>query len=432
LRPLVARCEADPRILGAALLLPEHDDWTRVLIATTWDGLEPVADLLPEMAAEILGNGPAEVRSDHDGTRWRGLTSEDERLDLELVRMSELVPDPRADPARPIHDPAGLLEQWTRWCRGKEPEPIDEEAEVERARTRRLFHLDDGLRSLEQVRRGTRRVQARGRTHPLRHEIGSRLRSVADRIEDEGPVAASLADRVRRATRDVPLAGEGVLVDAFADDEEALERFYGLADDEGFAGDRPLFEAARARLSELGAREPRFEQGFVLPTFDAVEARFGLDEATGGCQPPLVPGVLVGVGVTPKDALEVWAAPCVREPTCATACVADAGERTVCDRGDGLEAVREALLDAVEHAFDRVAGLLGRAREAGEETVGDVQAALRGLHLPRSHAAAVRAGRGIPLSITRLALALAVARVGEDGPPLVARKLGLAAGRLLA
>jgi hypothetical protein len=205
-----------------------------------------------------------------------------------------------------------------------------------------------------------------------------------------------------------------------------------VADGEGFLGDRMLFAEATKRMTELSRRAPVFDEGFVLPTFDAVEARWRIGEATGGCKTPLVPGIHVGVCVTPEDHLEFWAAPFVREPLATVACVADAGTRVVRERAAGKEALVAACVAEVERAWDELPDFLRAARRAGRTPAGDVESALRPLHLPRSYREAAKRGIGRLLTPTRLQVATALARAGEDQEPLHARKFALAAGRVLA
>jgi hypothetical protein len=249
------------------------------------------------------------------------------------------------------------------------------------------------------------------------------------------PVVADIRRRAAAVLAAVPRPGEGLRVvpgrDAPEDPQAALEGFYRVADGEGFLGDRVLFEAARVRLTELSRRAPVFEEGFVVPTFDAVEARFRFGDGIGGCKVPLVPGVHVGVGVTPADELEFWAAPSVREAACSVACVADTGTRSVRARTVGKDALLAALLEAVDAAWDELPDFLRAARRAARTPVEDAAAAYRPLHLPKTFVEGARRILGNPARPSRLALALALCRNGDDAAPLVARKLGLAAGRLL-
>jgi hypothetical protein len=296
-----------------------------------------------------------------------------------------------------------------------------------------MLLMDDLLRALEGLPRGARRLFGNHRSSaPLRHAYGNQVR---DRISNSIPaadVASIFGDRVDRALRDIPQPGEGVVVRTDGGDPaHAFERFLAIADGEGFAGDRPLFVHAQQRLTALVGLDATFVYGFVLPTFDAVEARFVLGPPIGGCSLPLVPSVYVGVGVTPGDDLEVWAAPAVGEPSGGVAATWDDGSRAVLGRDAGMAGLQGALDDALADAHERLAGLLARSRAATRLPVEDVRTALRPLHLPRSFVeAAVSITPGAPGH--HLDLALRLTRAAEDAAPLVARKLALAAGRLLA
>jgi hypothetical protein len=85
----------------------------------------------------------------------------------------------------------------------------------------------------------------------------------------------------------------------------------------------------------------------------------------------------------------------------------------------------------VDAAFDRLPALIDRARDATKESV-DPAAAMSPLHLPKSFVERAKRRGADALMCSRLTVALAVARAGHDCAPLVARKLGLAAGRVLA
>jgi hypothetical protein len=257
------------------------------------------------------------------------------------------------------------------------------------------------------------------------------LREARARLNPGNAAHAALGHRIDAQLRSSPGELEGGRVMPRLDRTGELEPFLKIADDEGFKGDRILFTEATKRLAELAKRPPVFDQGFVIPTFDAVEAGFALGEAVGGCQPPLVPGVYVGVGVTPKDALEFWAAPFVRDPTCSVACVDDTGDRDVVLRSAGREPMLAALTSALDAAFDRLPALIDAARDASKESV-DPSAALAPLHLPKTFVERAKRRGADALMCSRLTVALAVARAGNDCAPLVARKFGLAAGRVIA
>jgi hypothetical protein len=257
------------------------------------------------------------------------------------------------------------------------------------------------------------------------------LRSSRAHLDASDAAQASLAARIDAQLAMSPGEAAGLRVRGGDDPLAAFEDFLRVADAEGFKGDRILFDEATKRLSDLAKRAPVFDQGFVVPTFDAVEAGFALGEAVGGCQPPLIPGVYVGVGVTPKDALEFWAAPFVRDPTCSVACVDDTGDRDVVLRSAGLDPMVATLTSVVDAAFDRLPALIDRARDATKESV-DPSAVLATLHLPKTFVERAKRRGADALMCSRLTVALAVARAGHDCAPLVARKFGLAAGRVIS
>jgi len=443
LRALRDRLREDDRVLGAALLgspgLGAHGvEWVcrpggfiRLVIASTYDGRGKLVDELQALGALITDLAGA--RSVRDGARWIALTRDLTRLELEVVPLSELKPSGRGVGSIPLVDPQGVVGQWVRWSEGRPVETPDPDETA----TRAVLRLDDAHRHLEWLSPGAHQLVGRPagiESRPLHHRIGNIVRDRAVFLTPpDGEVEAALADAIAGSLRSVPLPGEGVVVlpaDGEAADD-ALERFYAIADAEGFRGDRPLFGRAAERLGELAGHGAAFEHGFCLATFDAVEARFGLDQPTGGCGLPLAPGVVVGVGVTPTDALEVWAAPSVRSATGSVACVLDDGAREVIARAAGKDALFEALDQAVDDAYARVPGLLTAAREAAERPVDDARAALRPLHLPLSHVEAALLAAGPAGASNSLALALALAQAAEDAAPLVARKLSFAAGRLL-
>jgi hypothetical protein len=225
----------------------------------------------------------------------------------------------------------------------------------------------------------------------------------------------------------MPEAAEGLRVAG----PDARERFLRIADGEGFAGDRVLLDAAESRVGAATGRAPRFEVGFALATFDQVEARYGLGDAVGGCAAPLAPGLLVGIAVTPADDLEFWAAPTVREPASESACVADDGRRAGVARAAGRDALVGALGGAVDEALDALPALLRRARDAERERLDTPAAELRALHLPRSFVAAAAEHGALTSGVSRLHLALALARAAADMEPIVARRFERAAGRVL-
>ncbi len=431
LEPLVARLRDDPRVLGLARLAPEETRLLRVVIVATWDGLEPLSGALPELGASIAG--AEEARGFAERAHWTSLTAGLTRIEIEVLRAADLKPARRAARASALLDPNGLVEQWVRYSDRAPTEPASADpADTSRARVRRLLDAEEVLREFERMPRGSHVVRSGGASFPVRPVLGARLRSLARELSPAEPVEAALAARIGTALRTMPLSGEGLRVLPGEDPIAAFEEFLRTADDEGFKGDRVLFAAATERLAALSGRTLVFDEGYVTPTFDRVEARFRLGEAIGGCQPPLVPGVCVGVGVTPDDRLEFWAAPFVREATATVACVADTGARDVRARSVGREALVAACTDTVDAAWERLPGLVDRAREATREPVSDAASALRALHLPRSFVEATLEGGVSPLLTSRLLLALALARAGEDGAPAVARQFGLAAGRLLA
>ncbi len=435
LAPLIERLATDVRVLGVARLhtptpagaAPRAPvgPLSRLLVATTWDGFEPLAAALPELVALVL-TGPDVVVDAHGG-RAEGLAPDGARVEIALERMADLKPEPRRGlGAEPLFDPRGLLAQWAEWSAGKPPDAPSPQV-LETERRRRILRADDVLRAVDAL--DARVVPDAGGARALRDVLGERARAALARLGD-GPAESALRARAARVLAAVPRAPSGIRASRADGDDDARERFLAVADAEGFAGDRVLLDAAEARLAALLGRAAVFEEGFALPSFDQVEARYALGEAVGGCKPPLVPGVHVGVGVTPDDRLEFWAAPCVREPLGHVACVADDGRRDVRSRDAGRDALVAALCDAVEDAYEALPALLRRARGAHLERIEDARAALRPLHLPASHVAAALAA-GLPERPTRLELALSVARAGTCVAPIAARKLALAAGRVL-
>jgi hypothetical protein len=424
---LVERLSADDRVQGAVLLAapggsddPGPGDAASVLIASTWNGYDDLVVELPDLATLVGRAGVVHG----DGPRLRCILEDLTRLDLEVVRISDLSPAPRGIGGHVLADRDGVLAQWVRWSAGRTPDPVDEDAR----RAERLLALDETMRLVERSR-----PQAQGRgvvaDRPFRHATEHHLRRHRERLGDT-PVERALVQRIDDLLLPIPQCGEGLVITG---DDEAYERFLAVADAEGFRGDRPLFEHARERLTAMNRGPALFEQGFLVPTFDAVEARFRLDVPTGGCKVPLVPAVYVGVGVTPQDHLEVWAAPAIRAANLDTACVWDDGERTTLPRAGGKDPLLAALDTALDVAYERVPDLIARTRRSAHETVKDARAVLAPLHLPASHVEGVLLVAAGSAGIrTRQDAALALCRSAANASPLVARKLALAAGRLLA
>ncbi len=419
---LLAALQGDERVHGVVRLAPT-DGRTRLIIATTWDGLDAVAARLPEFAALLLDTQdaalvPGEARLDMVA---RG----GERLELRAMRIGELTPRTEGDGGEPLLDPRGLLRQWVDWSAGR-PRHAPTDDATERSVERRILACDDVIRSFSALAPGSRLVTPTREARGLRHAMATRLRTRVAALP-AGAAADALRARVREALGAMPQAAAGLRVTG----TDARERFLAVADDEGFAGDRALLDAAESQVRASTGREPRFEAGFALATFDQVEARYALGAAVGGCKPPLVPGLLVGVAVTPADDLALWAAPTVREPACDAACVADEGRRTVVPRDAGRDALLGACTDAVDEALDALPVLLRRARSAHREVLETPRDLLATLHLPRSFIAAAEAHGGLETRVSRLLCALALARAATDMEPLVARKLEFAAGCLL-
>ncbi len=428
---LLAALAADERVVGAASLAWDRFDAreARLVIATTWDGLEGVKAGLPKFGALAVGAEPHVAH--HDGA-WTAVTAAGRRISIAAARIGDLKPGRDGVGAVPVVDPRGVIDQWARWSANRAEDGAESAsgdgaapggAACGGAASRSLVELDHLLREAE-ARMARGRIAADYTWAVLR--AGRAALDLAD------PVQASLAARADAVLAATPGPGTGLRATFRAGDPAAtLERFYLVADGEGFLGDRFLFNAASKQLAELSRRAPVFDEGFVVPTFDAVEVRWRFGDGVGGCKVPLVPAVHVGVGVTPEDHLEFWAAPAVREPGCSLACVADLGVRTVVPRTAGKDALLAALAAAVDDAWDRLPTLLRSARRAAKITEADALAAWKPLHLPKSFTGAARRALEAGSSRSRLALALALARAGDDAAPLVARKLGLAAGRLL-
>jgi len=427
LTPLVTSLERDPRVLGVARLpvRDRHDGRVRALIATTWDGLDPLTEQLRDLAGLVVDtNGAACSRHGHE---LCVVTPDGARLELTAIRVSDLKPSPLGENAEPLHDREGLLGQWVAWSRGR-PKPDAAASLDDDAAGRDAVEVDAALRDWAALSPGSRALRGDGLDEPLRAPLAHGLRRRAGSLRAEVPAEEALRTRVHATLASMPqrtaLRVEGGLA--------PRERFLGIADAEGFPGDRVLLDAAEAHLYALSGRDPVFVMGFTLATFDAVEARYALGEPVGGCQPPIVPGVYVGIAITPDDALAFWAAPCVSEATSSTACIADVGSRSVVTRAAGKDALVEALHEAIEHAHDALPSLLRRVRGAHGEVLSSPEATVRELHLPRSHMLAAGEHGAFAPGVNRLFSALALARAATDMEPLVARKLELAAGRLLA
>ena len=419
---LVDALRDDPRVHGIVRLAPS-DGSTRLVIATTWDGRDPLAELLPELAARVVPVDDAVTVA--EGARIDVLGTDGARLELRVERLGDLKPSAEGEGGTPLLDPQGSLAQWVEWSHGR-PRCAPDAALLATDAARRVLRCDDLLRSFRALAPGSVHVGGDGATRGVRHAVGERLRQLASQLP-EAPSAEATRQRVGEALRATPLAAAGLRVSG----AEARERFLAVADEEGFLGDRVLLDAAEAHVRERTGRDPAFEVGFALATFDQVEARYALGEAVGGCKPPLVPGILVGVAVTPADELAMWSAPTLREPLNDCACIADDGHRAVVARTAGRDALLGALTDAVDEALDALPTLLRRARGAHLERPQDPEALVRTLHLPRTHVLAGAVHGALTPGTTRLLCALALARAATDMEPIVARKLELAAGRLL-
>jgi hypothetical protein len=404
----------DPRVLGVARLDDDFPGSPILLVVTTWDGFDALSPDLPRVASPLLADGP---RIEHriDG-EWTGVDAEGARAVVRLRRVGDLVPTPEGPHAKALADPRGFVATWIKCCRSAPDFPVEPQPE-------QLAEMQ--LMSDWFVRMLTEHPEPRtvGELSPLTLDVRAGLR-------DDHPAEAALARRIDAMLRVDPQPGAGVRVSAFTHPADKFESFLAIADAEGFKGDRVLFAQAVAHLRKLSNREPVFDHGFLVPTFDAVEAAFALDEGVGGCRVPLVPGVYVGVGVTPTDALEFWAAPFVRVATSSVACVDDTGERDVVPRTAGKDALLSALTSAIDAAYERLPALLDAARAAERDSV-DPAKALAPLHLPRTFVERAKRHGADALMCSRLTVALALCAAGENTSPLVARKLGLAAGRVL-
>ncbi len=424
---LVASVRDDPRVLGVARTKRPLRDAPHLLIVTTWDGGESLPRELPRLCAPLVGDGPRIEQSrttllfdPRIVVAWVGIGVDGTRANVIVRRAGDLVPSGEGRFAVALHDPRGILENWIRCCRDASPQDWAERA-IEMTPVETMIWADERLRHI---------------TAASAYPDGSSdecevLRSALHVASKDDPAQAALVQRIDAALRETPGAERGTRVLAHDDATAAFERFLATADAEGFKGDRVLFTAAVDHLRAFSKREPVFHQGFLVPTFDAVEAGFALGEAVGGCKPPLIPGVYVGVGVTPKDALDFWAAPFVRDPTCSVACIDDTGDRDVVERAAGRDPMLATLTSVIDAAYERLPALLESARQSATESV-DPTAVLKTLHLPATFVErAKRRGAGA-LMCSRLTVALAVARAGHDCAPLAARKFGLAAGRVLS
>lgn len=415
LRAFVESVRDDPRVLGVARLAERLRGITQILVVTTWDGAETLPLEIGRLAAPLVGGGaPIQALRREDPAMprnhavWRGLGEDGTRVTVALRRAGDLVPAGDGLGAESLHDPRGVVESWLRACRTV----TDADAEPIAGR-----HAEEFLWADFVLRAGARPLDARE---------SDRLRSARMRLSAEHPAERALAARIDAELAATPLPGEGLRVLGGAGDGAAFERFLTAADAEGFKGDRVLFSGAVARIRDLAGHEPVFEKGFVVPTFDAVEAAFATDGAG-----MLRTGIYVGVGVTPADALEFWAAPYAREGDCAVPCVDDDARRDVVQREAGRAPMVAALAAAVDAAWARLPAFVERCEAARDEQEAP-DAILPRLHLPRSFVE--RARRALPgdRAPTRFDAAMALARAGDECAPLAARKFGLAAGRVLA
>ncbi len=448
---LIERLAADPRVYGLYRDLPHESVVERpefpadtLRIVTTWDGCESIQEELRDLASLVVDLDGAAI--DPDGRWLRAATSarpilralhvvaaDGSLLDLAAVRTSELEPgDLHGTKAEPLLDPKGFIAQWRDWAIGRERKLRDgakreSEERRELQEHRNVVWEAQQLRHVAGVRRGLTVLRPGGRvTHPV--GTWAQMLRREPRSLGTSPAAETVARQRDAFLSTFPQPAAGVRLSS---GDGIWESFLAVADSEGFTGDRPLFDAARATLAEASGRKPTFEEGFCTATFDKVEGRFSLGDAIGGCKPPLVPGVVAGVAVSPADDLVFWAAPCVHPPGSSLACVADPGERVTLPRTAGRDALFGALTDAVAAAHDELPMLLRRARAAHHDVLDDPAAALKPLHLPRSFVLSTEAVGGLVAGTTRLLLALSLLRAGEDMEPLVAREFGRAAGRLL-
>ena len=415
----------DPRVLGVARVSGQSFGGLQLLLVTTWDGGESLPAELPRLAGPLVGDGPRLEKLLHPAppharmtATWMALGADGTRAFVGLRRAGDLVPQFGGREVEILHDPRGVIETWRRAAVNASDAACLANEQTSDATDQQLL-VDHMLRDEE-----------RGLTEwsTERYDWFAEARR---RLDPSNGAHAALAARIDSHVARTPGPASGLRVRGGDDPAAAFETFLRVADAEGFKGDRVLFDEATKRLHELAKRAPVFDQGFVVPTFDAVEAGFALGEAVGGCQPPLIPGVYVGVGVTPKDALEFWAAPFVRDPTCSVACVDDTGERDGVLRAAGRDPMVATLTSVIDAAFDRLPALIDRARDATKESV-DPSAVLATLHLPKTFVERAKRRGADALMCSRLTVALSVARAGHDCAPLVARKFGLAAGRVIA
>jgi len=420
----------EDRVVGVAEL-PMRPEMRRLWIVTTWHGFDVVCRDLTRIGGLVLG-APAAVVSDTGHGCWEGLAADLRRASLEVVRIGDLTPDGEGRSATVLLDRHGLLEQWVRWSRGRPNEDEGEGTGPAGWDTSYAFQVDDASRVFAHLEPGDVTGSDEDPV-PVRPVLVRGLRESRDRLHPSAPLSAELAARIGDLLRTAPLDGAGLrTVPQRSSFEDPYDAFLSVADGEGFRGDRALFDAAAEKLRALARRSPEFDEGFLVPTFDAVEVRWRFGEGVRGRRWPLVPCVHVGVGVTPGDDLEFWAAAAVREPTCTVACVADDGRRTVLPRTAGRDALVGALTGATESAWRGLRRLLRATGRARRLVVADADAELRPLHLPRSFRESACALLRNDVRTTRADVAMALARSGDDADPLVARKLGLAAGRLLA
>lgn len=427
--PHVQTLSGWPEVEGIARLAGLRDpSRTRLLVATRYDAWAAVAARVRVLFEHDAPAGRAVATSDggrvaSTARTVSALDTDGARLDVEVVRVGEVLPCAVGETAEPLHDPKGVLEQWVRWSRGR---PKPERSAVDAAAE--LLELDDALRSIETLPPGAGPV---GAPRSVRHATTHLLHRRADAMQHYG--AEAFRERLTSATADVPPPAEAVREDAGG--EAGWERFLGLADREGFRGDRVLFEAVTARLAELTDSQPTFAIGFCLPTFDQVEGRWDLDRTVDLGGHTFRAGVWFGVGVTPADALEFWAAPCLTPVDGGVEWIADDGERPALLRTAGRDAFTDLLRDAVDRAHARASAFEDAAASAFETEAADVDAAARSLSLARSAAGAIR--RFLPTigageSATAGHIALALSRAATEADPLVARLYARAAGRLAA
>lgn len=415
---LMAVLRGRREVLGIASLASDGG-CERWLVATSWDGVETIADVVER---ELRSTGDKLVV--REGLEIVALGTDDRRLDVEVRRIGEVKPSATGERASALYDPQGLIEQWTRWSRGRPiPEPVLPEPGGE------VVALDEALRRFQALPQGATRLGPGGEIEPLRPLLAEALRRRAAALDRSDPFAARLAERIEAALADVAPAGDGIREDLGG--EAGYERFLGVADREGFAGDRVLFDRVTARLRDRTGTEPRFAVGFCLPTFDQVEGRWDVGASIRLHDLEFVPGVYVGVGVTPSDALEFWAAACVTPASGGVEWIAEHGRRDALERSAGREAFFALLDQVVDQALGERDVFHRQVESSFDETPTDPAAALRSLSLAVSaRNAALRALEGTG-GTSRGHLALALSRAGSDARPLVARLLARSAGRLV-